>query len=164
MKKIIIALVIALSGLVSGLASAQNVVDKGSNLINLGVGLNSVQSHNYLTLSGSWDYGVAGALWDNQSALSLGVLGSFSTGNGVRSIIVGPTIGLHYHFIPALDTYARLMLGYSAWMYDDPDFNEGGFGWGFNVGVRYLFTSNVGAFIEVGYGTSVANIGVSFKF
>lgn len=175
MKKILLALATVFVGLASYSASAQNVVERGTNVVNLGVGLNSANSYNLFTVVGSWDYGVVGNLWDANSALTLGAQGAFSTSSHMNAFSIGPTVGLHYHFIPQLDTYLRLMLGYSNWMYKDRDLNDaakavgvrnsdGGFGWNLALGTRYMFTQNIGAFVEVGYGISVANVGVSFKF
>ena len=173
MKKVLLALATALFGLFSLSANAQNVLDRGSNVVNVGVGLNSVSSSNYFTVLGSWDYGILGNLWDDRSALSVGAQVSFSTGEYLSAFSIGPTVGLHYHFIPKLDTYLRLMLGYTGWTYKDSELNEivnaanvnkGGFGWNLALGTRYFFTQNFGAFVEVGYGISVANIGVAFKF
>ena len=175
MKKILLALAAAFIGLASYSASAQNVVERGTNVVNLGVGLNSANSDNLFTVVGSWDYGVVGNLWDSRSALTLGAQGAFSTSQYANAFSIGPTVGLHYHFIPQLDTYLRLMLGYSNWTYKDSSVNDaakavgvrnggGGFGWNLALGARYMFTQNIGAFVEVGYGISVANVGVSFKF
>ena len=173
MKRILLGLAAALlatSALTD--ASAQNVLDKGSSVFNIGVGLNNTRSSNYFTVLGSWDYGVVGNLWDAKSALSLGVQGAFYTGESINGFSFGPTLGLHYHFIPQLDTYARLMLGYEGWSYknsaandlvDAVDGDHGGFGWNFSVGARYMFTPNIGAFLELGYGSSVANVGVAFS-
>lgn len=171
MKKIILAFVAAAFGLASYSASAQNVMDKGANVVNVGVGLNSSHSSNLFTVVGSWDHGVVSNLWDSRSALSLGAQGSFSTSQYINAFAIGPTVGLHYHFVPQLDTYLRLMLGYESWMYKDKDVNEilnknqrGGFGWNLALGTRYMFNQNIGAFVEVGYGVSVANVGLSFIF
>ena len=173
MKKVILALAAAVIGLTSLSANAQNVMDRGANVVNVGVGLNSASSNNYFTVLGSWDYGVVGNLWDNRSALSVGAQASFSTSEYVNGFSIGPTLGLHYHFVPQLDTYLRLMLGYKGWSYKDGRANDvanavnvdrGGFGWNLALGTRYYFTQNFGLFLEVGYGISVANVGVSFKF
>ena len=175
MKKILLALVASVIGLASYSASAQNVVERGTNVVNLGVGLNSSNSDNLFTVVGSWDYGVIGNLFDSRSALTLGAQGAFSTSQYLYSFSIGPTVGIHYHFIPKLDTYLRLMLGYSNWSHKNNTTTEliksaglhsegGGFGWNLALGARYMFTQNVGAFVEVGYGISVANIGVAFRF
>ena len=163
MKKIILALAAAFIGIVSYTASAQNVIEKGTNIMNLGVGLNNNRA---LTIVGNWDYGMVGNLWDANSAFTLGVQGSFTSGDNYGIFTIGPAAGLHYHFVPQLDTYLRLMLGYSiASVNDNGPSNIGsGFGWDLTVGARYMFNPNIGAFIEAGYGVSIARVGVAFKF
>ncbi len=37
------------------------------------------------------------------------------------------------------------------------------FDWGTHIGARYFFTPTVGMFLELGYGYSYANVGLSFK-
>lgn len=172
MKKILLALV-AVLGIATYSASAQNVMDKGSNVVNVGVGLNSIDSSNLFSVMGAWDHGVVGELWDSKSALSVGAQAGFSAAENVGSFAIGPTVGLHYHFVPQLDLYGRLMLGFATIWVNDTNINnalglktssKSGFGWNFALGARYFFNDNIGAFVEVGYGISVANVGVSFRF
>jgi hypothetical protein len=83
----------------------------------------------------------------------------------------------HFGFVKNLDTYLGLTLGYviqtadvkygSAYdnipktSYDGVSF----FLYGFNIGARYFFTKNIGAYLELGYsGLQVASIGLSVKF
>ena len=80
-----------------------------------------------------------------------------------------------YHFhgfetVPQLDPYAGLMLGYNIASYSatggysGPNNFGGGLGYSFFLGARWFFTDNIAAFVELGYGVSVLNAGVSFKF
>ena len=39
-----------------------------------------------------------------------------------------------------------------------------GLGYSFLLGARWFFTNNLAAFAELGYGVSVINAGISFKF
>jgi hypothetical protein len=83
----------------------------------------------------------------------------------------------HFNFVENLDTYAGLTLGYviqtadvtygSA--YDNiPKTDYPGisfFLFGVNVGGRYFFTKNIGAYLELGYsGLQVVSAGLSVKF
>ena len=40
----------------------------------------------------------------------------------------------------------------------------GGFIWSLNAGIRYRFSEHVGIFAELGYGISILNLGLNFKF
>jgi hypothetical protein len=83
----------------------------------------------------------------------------------------------HFNFLKNLDTYAGLVLGYvisngkadytGEWgnsVKTDPT-NLSYFLWGINIGARYFFTNNIGAYLELGYsGLQVVNLGLSLKF
>lgn len=161
-KKIMGALVavIAMFGLS---ANAQNVMDKSSSIFTVGVGI----TDHRIPLSVAFDHGIVGNVFDSPDAtLSLGGMLGTSFGRGYNGLFIGPRVGLHYHFIPQLDTYMSLMLGLEAGKYKDHNVSTDwhtDMGWGTHVGARYMFTPTVGGFIELGYGYSFANIGLAFK-
>lgn len=166
MKKFFMALAISAIALFSFQESkAQNVIEKGTSIINLGLG-GYFQNGNALTVTGAYDYGLNGNLFDSKSALTLGAGASVSAYKGGMGFLVGPRLGLHYHFVPKLDTYLALMLGYAFYTYDDNAIkpNHGGFGWNLALGARYMFTPTLGGFIELGGGYSNVAIGAAFKF
>lgn len=83
-----------------------------------------------------------------------------------------------YHFSvrnDKFDPYAGVGLGFMKfgykWDTEDPLFNETNsnvslgtpFGYQIFAGARYMFTDNIGAYAEVGYGLSVANFGLTIK-
>ena len=82
----------------------------------------------------------------------------------------------HFNFLKNLDTYAGLTLGYVIQKTDvtygsaygsQPAYDDGAsfILIGGNVGARYFFTKNIGAYLELGYsGLQVASIGLSVKF
>lgn len=140
-------------------AQAQNVVEKGTNLVNVGVGINN----GALPINVSYDYGVVGNLFDDKSALTVGGLAGALIGKDATGVLIGGRLGLHYHFIPKLDTYLSVMLGYDS-LDGDKKSSEGNFAWGTHLGARYMFTQKMGAFAEFGYGYSFANVGVVFRF
>lgn len=166
-QKFLILVALILGGLAIHEAQAQNVIEKGVQIVNVGVGI----ERNVFPISASYDYGIVGNLFDDKSALTLGGMGGLVLGKNTRGFVVGPRLGLHYHFIPKLDTYLSVMLGYYAargvgsingvavsTKYD------GVFDWGLHLGARYMFTPSMGVFAEVGDGWAFANVGVSFRF
>jgi opacity protein-like surface antigen len=83
-----------------------------------------------------------------------------------------------YHFSlrnDNFDPYVGIGLGFLKYSYnwesEDPAFNATNydvslgtpFGYQFFVGGRYMFSDNVGAYAEVGYGLALANFGLTFK-
>lgn len=163
MSKKIIGALVAIIAMFGMSANAQNVMDKGSSIVTVGVGI----TNNRIPLSVAYDHGVVGNLFGSPNAsLSLGGMLGTSFGKGYNGLFVGPRAGLHYHFIPQLDTYVALMLGLSAGKVNSNGTSSEwstGPGWGTHLGARYMFTSNVGAFLELGYGYSFANIGIAFR-
>jgi len=72
----------------------------------------------------------------------------------------------HFNFLENLDTYAGLTMG---WVVQNSSRNEypaqSFFLIGVNIGARYFFTNNIGAFLELGYsGLQWGSLGVTFKF
>ena len=85
----------------------------------------------------------------------------------------------NYHFPiknDKLDLYGGVGLGFTkfgySWESTNPDFNESSYnislgsavGYSLNLGGRYLFNDNVGAYAEIGYGLSIFNAGLAFRF
>jgi len=83
-----------------------------------------------------------------------------------------------YHFEmrnDKFDPYLGAGIGFlkygSKWTYNAPSFNEANYnvslgtplGYQIFAGARYMFSDNVGGYVEVGYGLSVANFGLTFK-
>jgi hypothetical protein len=87
----------------------------------------------------------------------------------------------HFNFIRNLDTYVGLNLGFMLYKQTvetqgdtyygttvagskvENDLNT--FYYAFNIGGRYFFTKNIGAYIELGYSPiAIASLGLSLKF
>ncbi len=179
LKKVFLA-VLALVGSAS-LANAQEIFSKGTSAVNVGVGIGSYLSDLSIPpLSVSLDYGVADNLINgNNGSISLGgyigYTASSSTYFGSKFnasyTILGARGAFHYQFIPKLDTYAGLMLGYniasSSWSgveYNTHASASSGVALGGYFGARYFFTENIGAFAELGYSIAYLNLGATFKF
>ena len=116
--------------------------------------------------------------------ITVGAIGTYSTWKysspyyTYRYEVTYTNIGIggrgmwHFNFMPNLDVYAGLTIGYviqnsSVTSGSAYDYNAGNsfFLWGFNAGARYFFTNAIGAYAELGYsGLQYASIGVTFKF
>lgn len=167
MKRIAITLTVLLASLMCFQANAQNVMQKGTNLVSVGLGI----TNNRVPISAVYDRGIVDNLFDSpDAALSVGAMAGASLGKGYNGFLIGPRAGIHYHFIPELDTYMSLMLGLESGRYSTSNNGEvtntgwvNNLGWGIHVGTRYFITPQVGLCLELGYGYSFANIGVAFK-
>jgi opacity protein-like surface antigen len=185
MKKILFTAIALL--LTTSYAGAQDVFQRDDLVINAGIGLNNTfysgegYSNSILPLSVSAEYGVADRLinGDNGSIGVGGYLGyagakwrylGHDHGWKYRSVIIGARGAFHYQFAPALDTYAGAMLGYNivsakTWgsvtglaAASGSDFDFALF-----LGARYWFNPGLAGFLELGYGISNINIGLSFR-
>jgi hypothetical protein len=93
-------------------------------------------------------------------------------------IAIGAKASWHFNVISNLDTYAGLVLGLLILDQKQDFFETSGFKsdsrfelkryslfYGFNIGARYFFTNNIGAYAEFGYNAiSVTSIGLAVKF
>ncbi len=167
MRKILATIIVVMSAMFGLQANAQNVMQKGTNLMTVGLGI----TNNVIPISVAFDHGMVDNLFDSpNAALSLGGMAGAEFGKNYNGFFIGPRVGLHYHFIPQLDTYFALMLGLESGnaKYEDENIkvNSGWvstLGWGVHLGARYFFTPAVGMFAEIGGGYSFANIGIAFK-
>jgi hypothetical protein len=85
----------------------------------------------------------------------------------------GAKASYHFNFLQNLDPYVSLTLGWLVYSQEvkSPLTNTTAkndlstFLYGFNLGTRYFFTKNIGAYVELGYSAvSVASLGLSLKF
>lgn len=163
----VLALAGGLSLALSPRAEAQDVIETGTNLLSAGVGANlhtNAAGHQtgVFTLNFAADHGMAGRLWDDHSAFTLGgqaILNMYSSG---VSYFLGPRAGLHYHFIPELDSYIFVAMGFGGSHSNDSQASSFGFGYNAGFGFRYMMAPNWGLFVEAGYGATLINLGVSF--
>ncbi|GAB3036536.1 hypothetical protein [Spirosoma pulveris] len=163
--------ILLLLGLLAGTQSfAQYVPDKGSKLLNLGIGVGGYGGIGFggggVAFGGSFEAGVA-------KNITVGGIASFRSYSGFGSYY---SIGARgsYHFNELLnmsdekvDLYAGLGLIYSGFSYKDgylsSAYNYGGIDLGLHLGGRYFFSDKVGAFAEVGVGVAPLQLGVTFK-
>lgn len=81
-------------------------------------------------------------------------------------VIVGARGLYHFSLIEQLDTYGGVMLGYNAITatgYDNSTGKSSGLTYTVLAGARYSVAKAFGVFLELGYGVSSINLGLSYK-
>jgi len=183
----------ASSGRSSASAGVSNF-NKGDNIVAIGAGWGGSLYSGYHfysgyrrwpTLSLYYENCIIDNLFDSKSAIGVGGMVSYSTAKwnykgsgdpyGWRSdnLFFGARAAFHYAFIPALDVYTGFMAGYNlhTWKwtgdygyYEIHRYGSNGFAWSWFAGARYYFAPVIAVFAEAGYGMSLVNGGISFKF
>jgi hypothetical protein len=171
MKRLVIASVISLFVLA---ANGQEIFQKGTNVVNLGIGLGS-----YIPIEASYEHSlVDGLINGDNGAIGLGAyLGWYSDSESFlggkmsySDIVIGARGAFHYQFVDNLDTYAGLMLGYdiasATWKGEgiSPSVSASAVTFSAFLGARYSFTPSIGAYAELGYGIAYLSVGVALKF
>jgi len=163
---------------------------QNDNVVNLGVGIGGTL-YNGLGYTGSgikrmptffiaYERCVVGKLFNDKSSLGVGGLGGYTSakydysGWGWKStdIMIGARAALHYAFVDKLDTYGGCMFGYNinSWKWtgvtggSERRTGNNGLTYSIFVGGRYYLGNAFAVFAELGYGYSVLNAGLSFKF
>ena len=192
MKKIIFTFAVMFACISASMAQ-DDAFGKGSTVINLGVGIGgNLGGSGYSTsippIIISGEYGLTDALIKQTGKGYVGVGGylaysankySWGDWDGKDSgwkytyIILGARGAFHYQFIPKLDTYAGIMLGYniassstyghSGWSSNYTN-SVGGFAYSGYAGARYYFTDKFAGFAEAGYGIANLELGIAVKF
>lgn len=182
MKKSLIILLSFITILCCAKTQAQ-AFQKGTTAINAGVGVGTAlggygKVRPAISLSvdhGIWEVGGPGVVSLGGYAGTTGYKYSDSSYNAKWNyIIVGVRGAYHYNGfenLPDLDLYAGAMVGYNIVKYTsdlDEDYFGKNYGSGIGVsgfaGARWFFTDMFGVYAELGYGVSVLNAGVTFKF
>ncbi|WP_314055449.1 outer membrane beta-barrel protein [Porphyromonas catoniae] len=179
MKKFLLAALVFVGSL--GVANAQEIASKGTSMVNLGIGLGYRfgGSMSVPPLSVAYDYSLKSGLIDGNGAITLGGYLAYTSANysywaqstTASYTVLGVRGMFHYQFVPKLDTYAGLMLGYHFTSVSStaPAEHYGSsiaasaFDMGVILGARYFFTPRIGAFTELGYSLPYWNLGVTFK-
>jgi hypothetical protein len=123
MKKIIAVLMVVFFA-ASQLGAQQPSFEKGSKVLNLGVGLGMLHVGSYYKttvppISVSWDIGIVDGIL-KKAAIGIGPYFGYSAskyevsgwGWKYNDIIVGVRGSFHYPFVDKLDTYAGVLLGW----------------------------------------------------
>ena len=179
MKKFLLAALVFVGSL--GVANAQEIASKGTSMVNLGIGLGYRfgGSMSVPPLSVAYDYSLKGGLIDGNGAITLGGYLAYTSANysywaqstTASYTVLGVRGMFHYQFVPKLDTYAGLMLGYhftsvsstAPAEHYESSIAASAFDMGVILGARYFFTPRIGAFTELGYSLPYWNLGVTFK-
>jgi len=181
LKRMAIVLIAAVTVSVSAVAQTASEDDfgKGTMVFSLGLGLGSTMygagyGMKIPPVSASLEFCILDNLFKNSGKGAIGIAptvgyASYGWGSwGFSDIMVGAKGNFHYQFIPKLDTYAGVHVGYGIVKWDAGDYLTGTAGSGlyyaFLVGGRYYFANNLAGWAELGYGVSVLNIGIAVKF
>lgn len=189
LKSFILSLAaIAAVGITSVQANAQEVFHKGNNTVTASVGfLGALGSLRVPPIQLSYEHCILDNLIEGKNG-SIGIGGTagyYATGvkesygsTWSNAGLLGGRGSFHYQFVDKLDTYAGLFLGVTmvststkVTVDDKVSSNistssatEARFGWGAHIGARYYFTPQFAANLELGYGISAINVGVTYRF
>ena len=166
MKRFFIVAVFCTVGVLT--TSAQEM-QKGSSLINVGLGLIDGRSYDSgAGLNVAYDYGLVDT-W-GPGIFTIGGFIGFSTWQkyDFRTTKWGitPRVAYRYPINNTFDVYGTAMLGINLWTYSNTDYITRKELFASSIGLRYTFGSNVGIFAEYGvFGcVSLLNGGLSFSF
>jgi len=178
MKKLLLFLCVATFSLTQLLAQ-ESTFEKGDKVINIGLGFGNSYYGSYYTshppaISGSFEVGVADNVLEKGS-IGVGGIISFSTAKytdyyKTSNFIIGARGIFHYPLVDKLDTYTGLMLGYNFYkytyydLYTGSDFSSNSAEFAWFVGARYYFSENFAVMGELGFGTTIFNVGIALKF
>ena len=170
----------------AGMPDVAKTFEQGDFVINVGLGLGStLYTGTYYTtrvpgISASVEYGVMDDIIVEKMTLGVGGIIGYSSSKVKYSNNSGwyenyTTIGLrgamHYPLVENFDVHAGVILGFNVVSSNYYGTNISGstaassapIAGGY-IGGRYYFTPNIAAMAELGYGISVLNIGLAFKF
>lgn len=174
MKKFNFLFLLVVGLLIGTQSFGQFTVDKGTKLINLGIGVGGYASAGGIAFGGSADFGVAPNITvGGQIAYRSFNYGYLGFSDKINYLYFAARGSYHFNEILNLsqdniDLYAGIGLGYQSVSYSDR------FGSGFNtfgsgifvpvhIGGRYLFSEKVGGFAELGTGVAPLMLGITFK-
>jgi hypothetical protein len=160
------------------------VFEKGDKVLSLGVGIgSSVYSDAYYQLifpniSASLEFGIADHVLEKGVIGVAGYFGYLSykyeysrSGWESSNFIIGARGNFHYPLVEKLDTYTGFLLGCEIvstenFGPDDIDYNKpsSGVQWAWFIGGKYYINESLAAMIELGYGITYVNFGITWKF
>lgn len=187
MKKLLLIIACAFLGIQA--ASAQDIFNRGDFVVNAGIGFgNTFHTGSGLKttvppISASIEYCIIDNLFDANSSIGVGgiigysaqkqkyLLSGQTTELKYSDLLLGARGSFHYQFVPKLDTYAGMTLGYiiTSSSIEGPysgliDEDGSSVFAGAYIGARYYFTDSFAVMSELGYDVAILKVGVSIKF
>jgi hypothetical protein len=159
---------------VQSVVSAKDII--ASISIGLGglVGENSSDKYSLPPLPVTLEYILKSDLINGSGAIGVGGIAGYSTYKlsgyydfKYTKFLIGPRGYFHYTFIKNLDTYGGLFIGYrktTETVYLGNKISDGGITASIFAGCRYFLNKNLAAQAELGWGLSIFNLGIAFKF
>lgn len=180
MKKLLLIIALAVFGIHA--SNAQEAFQQKDLVLNVGIGFgNTLHSGNgwktsIPPISASVEYCIKDNLFDDKSSIGIGgILGfagqkydKYGLDLKYTDIVIAARGAFHYQFIPKLDTYAGLGIGYdilsTSGSFGEYSADSSSFFIAAYVGARYYFTNNFAVMSELGYDIGVFKIGIAYKF
>jgi len=169
MKKFNVLFLLAAGLLIGTQSFGQLAIDKGTKLINLGIGLGGYGYYSGgggLGLNAAADFGVAKNITVGGVAgyRSYGSVGTYK----YNSFDIGARASYHFNELLQLSTdkvdlYAGLGLSYFSFSYGGYLDSYGTVYVPGHIGGRYFFSEKVGGFAELGSSLATLKLGVTFK-
>jgi hypothetical protein len=150
MKKLI---VLSLLSFLAVTANAQDVFRRGTNIVNLGIGLGT-----HFPVEASFEHSIVDGLIKGENG-AIGV-GGYADWYPSNNFALGARATFHYQFVDRLDTYAGLILGYGI----TGNVSASSVLHSVFLGARYYFAPRVAVYSEISDGTSYLSAGIALKF
>ncbi len=180
-KTVLVVIVLFAFGIYRANAQA---FEAGTNVLSAGIGLGStLGDYSFASESPGFSIQYDRGIWEaGPGVISLGgYLGfkSYSYGTPDYSekwhyTIIGARGAWHWTEVPVenLDVYGGVMLSYDNLSYSVHDYNGNFAGNNYGSGVylspyvggKYYFAGNLAGYAELGFGVSILNIGLAYKF
>ncbi|RFM24321.1 MAG: hypothetical protein D0433_04665 [Candidatus Thermochlorobacter aerophilum] len=139
-------------------AEAQSLFLRKGMIAGAGLGLDGFGG---LPIVGQLEFGVGPKIGIGR--FGVGALAGIYFNPGATAVMVGGQGNYHFDIptVPELDLYAglNLLIGFAGSRFGG---SSTGVGLGLNVGARYFFTPLVAGFLRLGWGLSIATIGIDF--
>lgn len=139
-------------------AQAQSLFLRKTMIAGVGIGLDGFGG---LPIVGQLEFGVGPKIGIGR--FGVGALGGIYFNPGATFVVVGGQGNYHFDIpsAPELDIYAglNLLIGFAGSRFGG---SSTGVGLGLNVGMRYFFVPSVAGFLRLGWGLSIATIGIDF--
>ncbi|MCI6154050.1 MAG: hypothetical protein PUI84_05650 [Bacteroidales bacterium] len=191
LKSILLGATVMVAGALTSLnAQAQEVFHKGTSTASVLVGFGgttlagSGQKMLVPPIQLTYEYGVVDGLINGNASIGVGAAVGYAANKyaiqGYASAyqnygFFGARGSFHYQFVDKLDTYAGIFLGCIMSkasfknetinkLYVDNVATATTFGWASMIGARYYFTPTMAVNAELGYGISIFNVGLTFRF